>query len=67
MKLIIAYIQPEKLNDVKQVLGITLKVHSVEKAAAFLRGQGLLGDVTVGSLELDTNREVITAFSTLVI
>jgi len=43
-------------NDVKQVLGITLKVRSVEKAAAFLREQGLLGDVTVDSLELDRDR-----------
>jgi hypothetical protein len=43
-------------RDVKQVLGITLKVRSLEKAAAFLREQGLLGDVTVDSVTLDRAR-----------
>lgn len=43
-------------NDVKQVLGITLKVRSLEKAVAFLGGEGLLGHGTAGSVELDRAR-----------
>ena len=43
-------------NDVKQVLGITLKVRSLEKATAFLREQGLLGEVAINSVELDRAR-----------
>jgi len=43
-------------NDVKQVLGITLKVRSLEKATAFLREQGLLGEVASDSVELDPVR-----------
>jgi len=43
-------------NDVKQVLGITLKVRSLEAATAFLRDEGLLGDVAAGSVELDRGR-----------
>jgi hypothetical protein len=43
-------------NDVKQVLGITLRVRSLEEAAGFLRGQGLLGAVNAESAELDRDR-----------
>jgi hypothetical protein len=43
-------------NDVKQVLGITLKVHSLEEASRFLRREGLLGEVAADSVTLDRAR-----------
>jgi len=43
-------------NDVKQVLGITLKVRSLEEATAFVREEGLLGEATADSVQLDQAR-----------
>jgi hypothetical protein len=43
-------------NDVKQVLGITLKVRSLESASAFLRAEKLQGERTDDAVELDRSR-----------
>jgi hypothetical protein len=43
-------------DDVKEVLGITLKVRSLASAVAFLEGEHLLGEVTNGTAELDRAR-----------
>jgi hypothetical protein len=43
-------------HDVKQILGITLQVRSLETAVAFLKTEGLLGDQTADSVALDRAR-----------
>jgi hypothetical protein len=43
-------------SDVKQVLGISLNVRSLGRATAFLRQEGLLGELASDSVELDRAR-----------